>query len=331
MSVESITKKQIVKGKKTSTFLGRLFYAIIPNRDTKSITFHFTKANASEGRGVARGLPHFIRDYFHLDPAFFCTSTALTEAMDGEWKLATRKFLSAQEKMEVDRLDDMEEEVNAVPVAFISKDHQQALAMDEDEVSVETRLTKGDAAPTPAILINDTVDEQSEMTGSTRESKAKKYADAAVKEVISEYSGTILNMSSDIEAKVDRIAQLELMLKNMNNTPMEGTEKHPIEMNTDEINKNADKSSETSNSNISNDTSAPLSIDNNGAALETGKKEVDLTSISAASTRRINREKRKLLEEEVSIDDNSRSTRHKPALNKDATSKTPSSDGANSL
>ena len=105
MSVESITEKKIMKGNKEKNFKGRLFYAIIPNRDTKCITFYFTKANALEGRGVARGLPLFIRDYCKLDPAFFCSSEALTDAMEGSWTFSTRQFLTGQEKMEIDRLD----------------------------------------------------------------------------------------------------------------------------------------------------------------------------------------------------------------------------------
>ena len=64
MAVESITKKQIMKAKKPTTFLGRLFYAIIPNRDSKSIIFHFTKPNASEGRSVAPGLPQLFVNIF---------------------------------------------------------------------------------------------------------------------------------------------------------------------------------------------------------------------------------------------------------------------------
>ena len=123
--------------------------------------------------------------------------------MEGDCNFQTRKFLSAQEK--IDRLDDIEEEVNAVPTPFISKDHQKALVMDDDEVSVETRLTKENAAPTPTITLNNGVDDQSKMTGSTRESKAKRYADEAAKEVINDYSGTILNMSSDLGKKDDRI------------------------------------------------------------------------------------------------------------------------------
>ena len=215
MAVESITEKQILKGKKTTKFKGRLFYAIIPNNTDKTIKFHFTKANAREGRSVARGLPCFIKDYFQLDPAFFCTSDALSESLAGSWDYASRRFLSAQEQMEVDRLDDMEAEVNAEPTAFISKDHQRAMALDTDEVSVETRLTKGDAAPPPAIHIAENDEDQSALSGSTRESKAKRYADAAVKEVAAEYSGTIINMSNDLGQKDDKIAELERLLNSM--------------------------------------------------------------------------------------------------------------------
>ena len=328
MSVESTTEKQIVKGKKASTFFGRLFYAIIPNRDSKSTTFYFTKANSSEGRSVARGLPHFIRDYFKLEPDFFCTSTALTEAMEGDWTFATRKFLSAQEKIETDRLEDMDGEVNAVPVAYISKDHQQALAMDFDEVSVETRLTKGDAAPTPAIRIMDEVDDQSEMTGSTRESKAKRYADDAVKEVINEYSGTIVNMSSDLVQKDDRIAQLEMMLKNM---------KHPYTLgskessNTITADRPKDQLSPTppEEDNANLPFSSSVTSDNEELYLQspTTKTASDpLTTPSQLATCTM-KEKRKLSkDEEGSQDDTSRSTRTKYSE-----TKTSSPDEADSL
>ena len=60
----------------------------------------------------------------------------------------------------------MEMEANAEPQAYISKDHQRAMALDNDEVSVETRLTKGDAAP-PLAVGGEENDELSAMTGST--------------------------------------------------------------------------------------------------------------------------------------------------------------------
>ena len=107
----------------------------------------------------------------------------------------------------------MEDQANAEVAVFISKDHQRALTLDDDSIiSEETRLTKGDQAP-PAV------DEMSEMTGSTRESKAKRYADSAVKDVAAQYSTTIATMNEDIGVKDDRIEQLELMLKNMQKQP----------------------------------------------------------------------------------------------------------------
>ena len=336
MGIESITKKQIIKAKKPTTFLGRLFYAIIPNNDHKSVTFHFTKANASEGRSVARGLPLFIRDYFGLEPAFFCTSAALTEAMDGDWQYAERKFLSAQEKMEIDRLDDMEEEVNAVQVQYISKDHQQALAMDGDEVSVETRLTKGDAAPTPVILVEEPQDEQSEMTGSTRESKAKKYAAEAVREIANEYSGTILNMTSDLDKKDDRIAQLEMMLSNMRSASATGSKTTPIDMNAANP-KVQDKEALHSddNSNISFSSKSYEEENEMIADPIDVEDQPDTTTHQPTSNvlvRYERRDKRKLSQDgELSQDDTSRSTRAKMSSADDAEEKTPSSEGAETL
>ena len=70
IAVESMTEQKILKGKNITKFKGRLFYAIIPDNFNKTIKFHFTKANAREGRSVARGLPCFIRDHFGLDPDF---------------------------------------------------------------------------------------------------------------------------------------------------------------------------------------------------------------------------------------------------------------------
>ena len=96
MKVESIVEKKVLKGKKEARFKGRVFYAIIPNK--KSWAFYFTKANSQEGRSIARGLPLFIRDHFKLDPSFFCTSEALSLAMEGSWDYKKRKFLSASEK-----------------------------------------------------------------------------------------------------------------------------------------------------------------------------------------------------------------------------------------
>ena len=174
MEVESIIEKKIIKGKNTKSFRGRVFYAIIPNKNT--VTFYYTRANFNEGRSITRGLPLFIRHRFQLDPAFFCSSEALTGALEGEWDYNSRKFLSANEKLETDKLEAMKSEALAEYDPFISKNQQLAMAVDTDDISVETRLTKGGATPP------NNSDDISEMTDSTRESKAKAYVDKAVKE-----------------------------------------------------------------------------------------------------------------------------------------------------
>ena len=142
----------------------------------------------------------FIRDHFKLDPAFFCTSDALTTALNGEWDFDSRQFISAEEKIESDKLDLMESEAQAEYEPFLSKDQQMVMALPNDKISVETRLTKGDAAPPPAHT-----DDVFEMTGSNRESKAKTYANKAVKEVAAQYSSTITNMQGDIGAKDEKL------------------------------------------------------------------------------------------------------------------------------
>ena len=67
----------------------------------------------------------------------------------GEWKFETRVFQTREEKAENEELDKMENKMNAEQEIFISKDHQLAMALDNDIISAETRLTKGDAPPPP--------------------------------------------------------------------------------------------------------------------------------------------------------------------------------------
>ena len=115
------------------------------------------------------------------------------------------------EKLEEDKLKELECMAMAEKETFISKDQEAALALADDNVSIETWLTEGDTAPPPPQ------DDISEMTGSTRESKAKAYADKAVKEVAAQYSDTISNMKNDIGAKDDKIAHLKLLLQQFKN------------------------------------------------------------------------------------------------------------------
>ena len=174
-----------------------MFYAIITDKESKNITFYYFRASSKEGKSVTYGLPLFIRDHFKFDPVFFCNSELLTKALDGELDFEVRSFLSLENKVDFDRLNLMEDKINTETVAYISKNHQQSMAMDNDEILDETRITKGDNA----FLTANKNDELSELTGSTKESETKAY-----------------NISSDISAKDHKIEQLEKAFKLLQNS-----------------------------------------------------------------------------------------------------------------
>ena len=102
----------------------------LPNSASKSVTFYFTKANLSEGRSVARGLPLFVRDHYNLDPGHFFNGDFLLETESGKWNYQTRTFLSTGEKEEKDRLDLLEDYANAEVHLLVFKEQQKALAID---------------------------------------------------------------------------------------------------------------------------------------------------------------------------------------------------------
>ena len=83
------------------------------------------------------------------------------------------------------------------------------MALDDDIIFVETRLTKGDAPP-PSSDTNicpesnspdKNPDGFSYLTGSTRESRANRYTAKVVKEVAYQYTETIAIKDADLEEK----------------------------------------------------------------------------------------------------------------------------------
>lgn len=75
MEVQSLYTKVIEKvhhssnslpNKTRKEFKGRLFYAIIPNSASNTVTFYYSHANAEEANSVARAAPRFIESYFKV-------------------------------------------------------------------------------------------------------------------------------------------------------------------------------------------------------------------------------------------------------------------------
>ena len=203
MTVESIYEKKLAKSTGSRGFKGRLFYAIITDSSTKSATFYYSSANYNEGRSVSRAIACFIKDNLEVDPAFYCTSQLIADSLNGEWDNKQRIFLTEEEKAEKEKLGYLEVTMKATNAAYISSAHQRALAAETDDVSLDnSRLTKGDEEPSHKTE-NSEVDEVSDLTsktGSTRESKAKRYAEAAVKEVSKQYSETIEKLNNTIDS-----------------------------------------------------------------------------------------------------------------------------------
>ena len=84
-------------------------------------------------------------------------------------------------------------------------------AEEDDDVSLESRLTKGDQTPPAAVNKDDT--DLSTLTGETRESKAKAYAAEATKAVAAQYIGTIEELKSKQKADDNKFAAIERQLE----------------------------------------------------------------------------------------------------------------------
>ena len=202
MEIESITPKRLVRN--DSTFYGRLFYAIIPNRTDNSVTFYYSRANVKEGRSCAQALPALIRDELKLEPSFFCNSELIAEVKSGHWEASKRFFQTAEEKEESDQMALFEDQAEAEVVEFVSPAHQKALAMDGQSIGEDTRLTKGDAAPPkiaipPNIIMNTNGDDNTTLTNGTTESKAEAYAGKVAKQLTSTYNSKLLDKEKEIE------------------------------------------------------------------------------------------------------------------------------------
>ena len=80
----------------------------------------------------------------------------------------------------------------------------------DEEVSVETRLTKGIVAPPAAASTDGT--EISALTGKTKEFEGKEYATEKSKKVAAQYVGTITTLNSELVSNDSKLAAMEKML-----------------------------------------------------------------------------------------------------------------------
>ena len=176
MSISSITSKKNKNGKE---IFGRLFHSITPTTDTNCYTVSFFNVNLNEASSVISALPLFIESQFKISAATFCRTIFIETAKAGQWDPITRVFQS-QEDLAMDAMLEQIVELADTPPAdvIISSDHQRAMAMTEDDANTLATDLRNKA---PAPLEKDADDDMSELTGSTRTSKADRIADERLK------------------------------------------------------------------------------------------------------------------------------------------------------
>ena len=287
MCVESIHDKFVLghHDAPKTTFKGRLFYAIAPNQRTKMVTYYFSTANYDEASSVAHGLPLFIKDHFKLKPSFFCGSDDIAICLEGEWNYAQRTFLTLDEKNEKEKFSHIIDTVTTVKEVFISEAQRAAMAIEGDDVAtLDTKLTKGDQAPPAAESVAS--EGMSDLTGHTRESKAKAYAAEASKKVASQYISSIDNMKVEhnqaMTDLMEKLCAAELKLESNNNVEVE-------EERTTDKDEDSDAKEDGNEENSESNKTIDVSSDNNDANMS----GLSLTSSSNENEPIMNNIKRK--------------------------------------
>ena len=183
LHLTSITQKKSIRKGNEFHFDGKVFYSAITNAATNITTFQFFDYNENEAKGILRGLPLFLQDYFKV-PAekinSYCRSSHIVEAKNGTWDSTTRTFYSKEETAEMELFENLQILTNATTVEvpqYIDPDHHRMMTGQTlDEMSEQTNLHV-QADDNSSLTPN---------TGSTHTSKAKKYADSVRKEMIKE-------------------------------------------------------------------------------------------------------------------------------------------------
>ena len=106
MTVEIIYEKEVISS--VYKKMGKTVLCYHTNHKTKTVTFYFSRARSDEARGVARGLPLFIRNFYKLDPCFFFSSKTVLEALKGSWSDKNRTLLTKDEAVDMVKLDDLD-------------------------------------------------------------------------------------------------------------------------------------------------------------------------------------------------------------------------------
>ena len=197
-----ITSIHSMRNKDGKLLPGRVFVGFVPTDDPEVWSAVYPSIFEGEAESILAALPQFIEQQWGVKASSFCRSAFIAQTLaDGVYNHETRVFTTNEEIQETARLQSAGIELilpasfNAAPTEkFISAEHQRAFAADANDAdTVDTDLRGKRPVPLPPAAN----DEVSAMTGSTKSSKAKAYADTAVKEVSKQYMAELEKINSE--------------------------------------------------------------------------------------------------------------------------------------
>ena len=213
--IQSIHVKQGVTRDKILSFYGNLFYAIVPNYETNHTTFQYLPSNEEEAESVLKALPLFVKEHFQvskLQAESYCRSKHITKALNGQWDFSQRSFKTQQdikEEMFFENLQLLTQSNTSPdqPAQYIDPEHQRMMTgkgIDNDTTCTnlhqkQTKATNNDVMEVDmeSTTNEDNADKQhnhatnqsttssltSINTGSTKTSKAQRFAEETRKEM----------------------------------------------------------------------------------------------------------------------------------------------------
>ena len=204
----------------------RLFLSIDESvrRGVSGFQFTYHKYVKAEAEQVACHLPLFLKSMLKLDPVCCCMQPYVE--MYEDWTWDKKRNLSCNKEGE--ELQHMALEMSE----FLGSDAElDDLAIDKDNASITEKeyrrltgkddetlatLTNPRAAPKPKTIASSGSSNVSALTGSTTESKAKRYADAAVQDVSRQYTQQLHEQKKQFEAhRNTQHLAMQAMIKSM--------------------------------------------------------------------------------------------------------------------
>ena len=292
------TLRQILMNLKVKAIEGRvgdrLFLSIdeTVKRGVSGFQFTYHRFVAQEAEQVAAHLPLYVRAVLKTDPVCCCMQSYVE--MYSDWTWDKRKNLSCNKESE-----DMEKVVQ--DLKFLSNDELNISDTQDGESNSiterEYNRINGKDDETMATLVNpkavpkpkqfastaSTASNVSELTGSTTESKAQRYASRAVKEVSDQYRKEMQRQKEQFAQQCNKQQQaLQMMMKQCEASGMD-TSKITSLLNSSDSDENTSQQSgqdsgrETGKHSSSSDSSLESGEEYDGKSHHSSGGETDFT------------------------------------------------------